>query len=624
MATLSAIRYPSTLSLDRLHLGDYSNMTSQSTESQHITQIFQALQALQDENPGLFESFGSSPILHIENILCLLDELQQPIDPVKVKNLKTAWEAYSQYLDAFVDSTDPSQTTFKYHQEAQEQAKNAGYKDIQLNTRALYFKSSLQKEYLAQPPETEEGAYARVLDTREKLRLILQHVKPEISINAQLLEVHSLDIKALSENPEIQLLLKSKMEAYQHAVDLHATFVKSWGETQTGTIRTLYEKTLPKREEEEGFIWEGRAAVLKHRVDQLDAFIKKGFLNLYTDYQQRIRETSDDLKGRVRRIDPGLIGESRLGNSTWKLCQFFTWIFNHLSRWKNGVSTYGPLMHQYHLLQSETTKKMPTKTAEIDLWMKGKPQIEETFTDKGSFHTLKQNYLKKAETLLTRLDEEAVDTTNATSQNVEASSRPQQTLPTEMTLKLLKNLILLNGSEVGVDFFAKVICDYDQIEKAEIEVNSASSHTFTIHYNYSEEEAIRETSFTVDNCKIPFFNRSYALRIKYPKVLQFTIDSEERTINFNQGNMIEICPMQPAQTEDIFLQKVTLNDDEWIQLELQAEKSEEDHRIGLARALKSYITPDQPVWIDDETLQSIGKDLDTWTYQNPTPSTSQR
>ena len=620
MATLSTVRCSSAFPLDRLHLGDDSNMTSQSTENQHITQIFQALQALQDENPGLFESFGSSPILHIKNIICLLDELQQPIDSVKAKNLQAAWESYGQYLDAFIDSIDPSQTTFKRHQKAHEQAKNAGHKDVQWNARALYFKSCLQKEYLAQDPKTEEGAYARVLDTRDKLLLILQHLKPETPINAQLLDVHSLDIQALSEKPEIQLLLKNKIEAYQHAADLHGTLVKHWGQTQTGTIRTLYEEALQKTETADGFVWEGRAVGLKQRIDQLDLFIKEGFLNLYTDYQQRIQEASDDLKKRIRHIDPGLIGESRLGNSTWKVCQFFTWIFHHISRWISGVRTYGPLVHQYQLLKSETVKKTPTTVEERDLWMKGHPEIEETFTNKESFYTLKQNYLQKTELLLTRLGGEGVGTTHTISQDVEASSHSKQTLPTKMTLKLLRNLILLNGSEMGVDFFAKVICDYDQIEKAEMQVNSASSHTFTIHYNYPEKEVVRETSFTIDNCKIPFFNRSYALRIKYPKVLQFNIDSEERTINFNQGKMIEICPMQPAQTEDIFLQKVTLSDDEWIQLELQAEKSEEDRSIGLARALKSYITPDQPTWIDDETLQSIGKDLDTWTYQTPTPS----
>lgn len=584
-------------SLSCLSLANSFSKITQKTENQYLKEINEGLQTLQSTYPSLFpESKTSSLSYHdIEAILNLAHELSIPLDP-QFTELRDTWIDYMEHLSLETEYIDP----YTCYITARKAAQEAGYSDTTLNMRALCLRTYAENSYLAQHTNPECHAYAAVRKSEEHLQLFVHYLSQETPLEGTLLLQQAQTLASSSIPPKTLQLLEQKIAQYQKALTHHQEVVDHWKLQQGASLHVLYEDAVDKQAGPcDNFLWEGRARALNRLIDRQNQLLQQEISNLYTDYQADLKKATTSLAGRLRKIDPSLVGESSYGNSSWKIVRLFTWLKHVISKKWHGEKSYEPLANQYRVLTTKLNTPIPQTSQDIEQWMDDLNQLEKVSVS-SEFTSLKTHYQNQLATI----------TTSHTAAH--KTDRNDPPIPTPQVLKILQAYLVLQGQDLTYNFFEKLICDFDRVTTASY-TPGQHTHTFTLDFDYPDDYATRNTEVTLQGCKISLLNQTCALKIQYPKRLQFTIDSTDQSISFSPDSKIELLPVKPLATQDIFLEKIHMYSD-GISLQLNSKKSTQDSCFGLAKIVKSQLIPTNPITIRESILSSFGDALNAWTY----------
>jgi len=357
----------------------FSYFSSESYEDQQLNSLDQACQALETEIKGVFplamESQEGSKFTRLENAISLLQDNQVPLNPDLLRDYRSALKAYQSNLSGFIDSKYSGSTLHERALEALKQA-SASPEDKKLSYRAEYYQNCLRDERLNRGLNEETRTYAQFIDQREQLRLAFQfglgRCVEHSEVESCLSQIDDLGLDdSLVGNIKLQLVpYNEAKENYQKQFD-------RWFENDNSSTRVLckqaqLEATAPG---EQQLLWQGRAEILEKRVEQLDKVVKAGFETLFDAYHTEVEKESTSLHDHLVQLDPAAVGESRWGNSGWKVVQLFTWIGNAVSGWQNR-GEIEPLKNKYELLEKEKSTSAPSREADVTSWIRTRSEVE--------------------------------------------------------------------------------------------------------------------------------------------------------------------------------------------------------------------------------------------------------
>ena len=225
-----------------------------------------------------------------------------------------------------------------------------------LLARANHFKSRIIKDGLSKGDKCEEGAYAKVLDTREKFRLALQIAKPQDNINPSTVDEYLSNLDTITTNQNLKKVIKKRAKAYQEALTQHKNMVRVWSNKQTQSTHVLLSSIKSDAKGSENLLLKGRVEYLKRSVKYQKDYFNK--------CRSNFQEVLTKLQDRLEAIDPDLVGKSRFDSSGWNL---FTWIANIISSWWNK-DTVLDLKRRCSLLKTELDKPEPSNEKEFCKW----------------------------------------------------------------------------------------------------------------------------------------------------------------------------------------------------------------------------------------------------------------
>jgi len=169
------------------------------------------------EVPGLKDKVDkeSSSFSGMKNVLQFIKDLGLAPDEALVSRFESAVKTYEDNLDKFqaYSSHSAEENLTSVKQALKDKSGDAS----KLSARESHFESSLILEGLAKAETTEEGASARVLHTKEALRLSLKMAFPTENVTLDKIDEYlsRLDTKSPPEN--LANLIKSRKEAYDSA-----------------------------------------------------------------------------------------------------------------------------------------------------------------------------------------------------------------------------------------------------------------------------------------------------------------------------------------------------------------------------------------------------------------------
>ncbi|WP_420422561.1 hypothetical protein [Simkania sp.] len=212
-------------------------------------------------------------------------------------------------------------------------------------------------------------------------------------------KVQTHGLEHLISDKNLDPTLKPYVEVYLHAEAQYHEKFQAWFDSKPGdSTRILLKQAQVQAVTpgEESFVWKGRAEVLEKRVQLLDRVVREGFTALYDAYNTKVGEESNALRGRLSQIDPSLVGESRWGNSSWKIVRLFTWMGNAYSGWKKGDEA-ADLKRKYQALQNYANVPMPTTADGVSRWMTERPRVEELLSAerKQSLQESRESYVQE-------------------------------------------------------------------------------------------------------------------------------------------------------------------------------------------------------------------------------------
>lgn len=346
----------------------------------HATEVF----------PLLLDSTEGSKFSRLENAVELLQANGFIMDSELISRFQEALRVYEDNFSGFVGLKPGDNSTLEERaQEASKKAQAQGNTDEKLNYRAEFYQQLVRKDYLAQEAESEAGAYANFIDLREKLRLAFQLGSDD---KVQVSDLERLG-SAQNLNPKLQLYVQTYLEAEAKYQEKFQT----WFDSNPNVSSRILLKQAREQVEaggEELFVWKGRAEILEKRVQQLDQVVRDGFTELYDTYHSAVENESSALHGRLSQIDPNLVGESRWGNSSWKVVRLFTWIGNTYSAWKNSKEATN-LTRKYQSLKDEVSTPKPMVENDVKSWMDRSATVESLLPEetKQTLEESKKRYL---------------------------------------------------------------------------------------------------------------------------------------------------------------------------------------------------------------------------------------
>lgn len=346
--------------------------SAKKTENQYVKDLSEAYEALEahamEVFPLLMDSVEGSPFTRLENAIELLQSEGFILDTDLINRYREALKAYEDNFPGFLDA-NPS----------------AGAADF----RKAHLENQERKDRLAQGTDTEVGAYANLLDQREKLRLAFQRRSDE--------KVHSSDIRELSKRDDLSPSLREACDRYVAAEARYEEQFDSWfAEQENVTTRVLLKQAQDEVASpgEEAFVWRGRLEILEKRVEQLDRVVQEGFTALYDAYKPSLQDEISVLRDRLTALDPALVEKSRWGDSSWKIVKLFTWIGNAYSGWQNREEA-DELKRRYTALQSEAAAPKPVNEEQVRQWLDARPGVESLLSSgrKANLEGLRTRYL---------------------------------------------------------------------------------------------------------------------------------------------------------------------------------------------------------------------------------------